>query len=194
MLLTPGLRAERQREAYDLLAGLPGTEVTSTKEGTSGGEDSLVTLRRAEDGTEALEFSLIPSTGQLVSVRGLVGPGVETTVAAAGIVGCVHVTGVGGPENLSLACADNNYMLDGLQWSGWNSPEATATGQAWINTCDPNCAEGQRKQLPVKVTATRQRSCGYNLDVYTQLKVDYSDEISAAEPLAQDETFDLTCG
>lgn len=191
VLLIPGLGGERQHEAYDLLAGLEGTEVAETKEGTNSGEDSLVTLVREKDG---LRFSLIPATGQLVSVRGLVGSDVETTVAAAGIVECVHVTGVGGPESLSLACADNNYMLNELKWSGWNSPQATATGQAWINTCEPSCAEGERKQLPVTVTATEQRTCGYNLDVYTRLRVEYSDETKATEPLARDETFNLSCG
>lgn len=191
VLLTPGLSAQRQQEAYSLLAGLNGTEVLSTEKSDAGGEDSVVTLSRLKDG---LKFSLVPATGQLVKVQGLIDAAVETTVDAAGIVGCVYVTGVGGPEDLSLACADENYTLNNLTWKGWTSPQATAQGEAWLNTCDPSCAEGEFITLPVTVTATRQKSCGYNLDVYTRVTVSYSEHDKKAHPLAQDETFDFDCG
>ena len=195
VLLTPGLHSDRQRQAYELLSGLEGITVVDVAEASDGGEDEIVTLQATVHGSEAeLRFSLIPATGQLTRVQGLVAPGVETTVDAAGILGCVAVTGLGGPESLSLACADNNYTLNDLRWSDWGAPSATATGVANINNCDPDCAQGTREQFPVTVTAQERRSCGYNLDVYTRLTVAYPPEAKQKNPLATDETIDLGCG
>lgn len=192
VLLTPGLQSDTQKQAYSVLAGLPGNRVVSVASAKAGGDDEVVTIARG-DGENAMEFSVIPETGQLTRVVGLNGVGVATTVDAAGIVGCVHVTGLAGPEQLSLACADNNYLLDALTWQGWNSPEATATGTAWINGCDPSCTEGTRKQFRVHVIASARKSCGYNLDVYTRVRVTFRDEDKAQSELAQDETFELGC-
>ncbi len=191
VLLTPGLSAERQQEAYSMLASLKGTEVMATANPITPREDAVVSFSRDEEG---LEFSLIPSTGQLVAVKGLIDARVETTVDAAGIVGCVSVTGIGGPKDLSLACADENYTLHNLTWSGWSSPTAMADGQAIINTCDPTCAEGKYVTLPVSVTASSQKSCGYNLKVYTQITVNYAEHDKKKSSLAQDETFEFDCG
>lgn len=192
VLLTPGLRADKQRQAYEILAALEGNHVKSVQAAVNGGDDEVVTISRGQ-GESALEFSVIPATGQLTRVVGLIGDGVVTTVDAAGIVGCVHVTGLAGPGELSLACADNNYLLTNLSWQGWNSPQANATGTAWINDCDPNCAEGVREQFQVRVIASKRKTCGYNLDVYTRVQVLFREEDKTRSTLARDEVFDLEC-
>ena len=187
MLLSPGLSAQRQRDLYAFIAGAPGNRALA-REGAREGD--LVTIERPGD---AIRFQLLPQSGQLVSVSGLVAPGVITTVDAAGIIGCVNTTGVSGPEDLSLACADENYLLKDLSWRGWNSPEATATGTAWINDCDPDCASGRFHTLPAEVRASEKRACGYNLEVYTRIEVNYSEEVQRADTLATPQSLEFGC-
>jgi len=69
------------------------------------------------------------------------------------------------PGSLLLACNDSTAGLQDLTWSHWGSnvttgspgqptPSATATGtgELALNTCNPNCAQGNDQYYPVKVT------------------------------------------
>ncbi|GGM73294.1 hypothetical protein GCM10012275_49870 [Longimycelium tulufanense] len=83
------------------------------------------------------------------------GSGTDTgTSPSAGddvvVVDCAHQLQVK-PDTISLACGDGNDQLVGLDWSGWNADEATATGREVINTCDPSCADGSWQSYPVTV-------------------------------------------
>ena len=108
-------------------------------------------------------------------VVGLVGPDVETTVDATAILDCVSVTGLDGPERISLACADNNYLVNQLKWSNWGAETAEADGVAIENDCDPNCAEGTFKEEKVKVVVDEREACGYHAEVYSRVRVQYPD-------------------
>lgn len=187
MLLSPGLTSQHQRDLYAFIADEPGNRVVNRGEQREG---EVVHIERPGDG---LAFSLLPASGQLLSVTGLVGPDVTTTVDAAGIIGCVNTTGVTGPEDISLACADDNYIVTDLRWEGWNSEEATAQGNAWINDCEPDCASGDFHTFPATVRASEKRSCGYSLEVYTRIEVDYSEPVKKGEPLAQPQSLELGC-
>ena len=110
-----------------------------------------------------------------------------TRVEATAILGCVSVTGLEGPELISLACADNNYLVRDLKWSNWGADSARAEGTAFINDCDPNCADSGFTELPVTVTVRKPQECGYNAKLYSRLDVAYVDEP------ARDETFDIGC-
>lgn len=187
LLLRPGLRPEQHQQLYRILADLPGNRIGEPDRPREGG---LTTIERPGAG---ISFDLLPESGQLVRVTGADPRGVTTVVDAAGIVGCVSITGVSGPTDFSLACADNNYLLADLQWSQWNAPTATATGTAWINPCDPSCAEAAHITVPVQVTVSERQSCGYHLEVYTRLEVRYSPEVRRQFPQARDEVFELGC-
>ncbi len=58
------------------------------------------------------------------------------------------------PVQYTLTCADANTWLDKLQWTGWGTPTAHATGELWQNDCEPSCARGQFVQYPASATAT----------------------------------------
>lgn len=185
LLLHPAISAGQQKVLYENLAQAGGNDVAHVKLSPTGGEDEIVSLIREED---QMSFDVIPSTGQLTRVVGLMGPGVTTTVESTAILGCVHVTGLNGPDTLSTACADNNYTLVDLNWSRWGAAEATATGRAFINNCDPYCAEGTFEEFDVSVTADERASCGYNTEVYTRLRVKFDDENRE-----RDEVFEMGC-
>ena len=169
LLLQPGLSSEQQKIAYDMLAEAEGNEV-GTVEGE--GEDQLVTVIRDSD---QVSFSVLPATGQLVRVVGLVGPDVETTIDATAILDCVSVTGLEGPDRISLASADNTYLVNELDWQRWGADSAEAEGVAIENDCDPNCAEGTFNEDRVKVVVDKRVACGYHAEVYSRVRVQYPD-------------------
>ncbi|WP_225870115.1 hypothetical protein [Corynebacterium silvaticum] len=106
LLLVPGVHSHVKQKLYEYLAGIPGNELAHVKSSQTGvrGDDEIVSVIREHD---QLSFDLLPATGQLVRVTGLYA-GVETTVDAAGILDCVRVSGLDGPEHLTLSCADGN--------------------------------------------------------------------------------------
>lgn len=170
LLLHPALSSEQQKALYELTASLDGNDLAGVEQSTTGGDDEIVTVIRDVD---QLSFSVIPATGQLVRVHGLVGPGITTEVSATAIVDCVHVTGLEGPEMISTACADNNYYVEDLEWENWGADTATATGTAWINNCDPLCADGEFETFPVRLTLDNREECGYNARIYSRMLLEY---------------------
>lgn len=181
LLLHPVLSNTQQERIYSLLAKEEGTVVSNIHPSPTGGEDEVVDMRHGD-----LSFSLIPTTGQLTSVTGLLGPGITTTVAATAIVDCVHIAGFNGPEEIVTACADGNYKITNIQWQNWNAPEATGRGTARINNCDPTCAEGHFEDFPVTVKVSSVTECGYQARIYSKLDVYFDDP-------SQNTSYDFGC-
>ena len=177
LLLQPGLSSEQQKITYDILADTDGNDVGSVE---GEGDDELVTVIRDSD---QVSFSVLPASGQLVRVVGLVGPDVETTVDATAILDCVSVTGLEGPDRISLACADNNYLVNQLEWKNWGADSAEADGVAIENDCDPNCAEGKFNEERVKVVVDKREACGYHAEVYSRVRVQYPDGREEEQPI-----------
>lgn len=68
-----------------------------------------------------------------------------TTSVVPALVPALEICGTGNPVvkpvTLTLSCADGNSRAENLQWSIWNSSEATASGIETWNTCNPDCAD-----------------------------------------------------
>ncbi|QNH95333.1 hypothetical protein [Corynebacterium anserum] len=172
-LTLPGVDSDVRKQLFAQLANLPGNEVATKAAVTAMSNDKVVTIDRPQDN---LRVSLLPTTGEVISVDNLYADGITTTIDAIGILGCTSVVGLEGPEEISLACADQNNVLTNLVWDQWNSPMATATATAWVNDCDPTCASSRTKPYPVRVKISDKENCGYNLDVYSRLEVTYTGE------------------
>jgi hypothetical protein len=55
---------------------------------------------------------------------------------------------------------DSSLFLDNMTWSHWNT-QATGTGTAAVNLCNPDCADGSIVKVPVSVTLSDPRPvCG----------------------------------
>lgn len=54
------------------------------------------------------------------------------------------------PEAITFTCGDGGQYVDGISWTSWGADGAQGTGEYHVNTCDPNCAEGEF--LSTKVT------------------------------------------
>lgn len=174
LLLNPYLNGQQQKMIYELLRSQDGNVVTDE------GEDH-VTITQGD-----ISYTLIPSTGQLASAHNLVADGVTTEVAATAILGCVNVEGLQGPDTIATACADNNYTVHDITWQSWGDESAVGHGTAWINDCDPFCADGTFHTHPVTVTVSEKQKCGYQADVYSKLELTYDDA-------ALNESFSIGC-
>jgi hypothetical protein len=56
------------------------------------------------------------------------------------------------PDAFLLFCGDAGARLEGLTWSDWGQPVATATGQMWQKSCLPSCVAGN--VIPYDATVT----------------------------------------
>jgi hypothetical protein len=84
------------------------------------------------------------------------------TVAAAPVVylaegGSVTGTFVHAPS-CRPDCAlsgDSTASLSDMTWSTWDATEAVGTGTEQLDDCDPNCAAGTLRAIPVRVTLSK---------------------------------------
>lgn len=51
----------------------------------------------------------------------------------------------------TTACADFGEMVRDITWDEWGIDGALGKGIYSVNDCDPNCAEGTRHEIPVRV-------------------------------------------
>jgi len=56
------------------------------------------------------------------------------------------------PEAITFTCGDGGQYVDGISWSSWGKDGALGTGEYHVNTCDPNCAEGEFLSAAVEIT------------------------------------------
>ena len=94
------------------------------------------------------------------------------------------------PAAIVLACADANYALAALKWSGWTLGSASATGQVRANDCTPNCAAGTFHSYKVSVVADRLDICR-GKRVYLRLTLTYPGKRPAGHEKREPWTF--TC-
>ena len=116
----------------------------------------------------------------------LSGGGTSTSNAAAGattqprkspqgqtayLTTCTGAT-VTTPSTFTMTCADSNYSLVGLHWQNWGAARAVATGDASMNNCSPDCADGQTLDYRVQVTAS-DPIAGPSGPEYERLSINY---------------------
>lgn len=192
LLTLPGLNSGWRAQLFHKLADTPGATVEGDVLPGTGNDAQPVRIGFPNGQLSVVFF---PTTGQIAEMHNVVAPGVDTRINAAGLFNCVHVGGLDGPEEISLACADNNHVLTDLTWDSWGAPEAIGRGTAWYNNCDPDCASGVARPFPVEVRASRLQRCGYNLDIYTHIAVTYPGRPADTDPGAPaDDSLELTCG
>jgi hypothetical protein len=79
------------------------------------------------------------------------------------------------PATVTIACADDGFIISGLAWPDWGAAKAHASGTATINTCDPNCAAGNAVQRAIAVTAKGLEPCWKAQPQYTRLSWTFPD-------------------
>jgi len=74
------------------------------------------------------------------------------------------------PKQITDSGDGSGYVRD-LVWSGWGSPQATATGTQMVNDCNPNCAEGKYRGYPATVTLAGLKPYGTGLQAYSTIVI-----------------------
>ena len=59
--------------------------------------------------------------------------------------------------NLVLMFQDGSWVIEKLHWSSWGGPVARATGISSASNCQPNCAQGKRRNDPVQFVISQPR-------------------------------------
>lgn len=99
----------------------------------------------------------------LAGLAVVVGVAVVVTLLLVGREGarlatdCRHA--VEQPERVILTCGDGNFYAEALDWNDWGDTIAVAEGTAAMNACEPSCAEGSYRYYPVRLEASRLRTC-----------------------------------
>jgi hypothetical protein len=96
------------------------------------------------------------------------------------------------PVSVILACADAGLFAKQLVWRDWGAEQAHATGVLSVNTCDPSCAEGNREEYPVQLTANRLLDCDYGKPQYTHVTYTLPAD-SPFEPGTVDQSAKFPC-
>ncbi len=55
------------------------------------------------------------------------------------------------PESLTQFCTDVGTAVVKIKWTSWTSTRAVGTGSYFVNTCEPDCADGKLLWAKVKV-------------------------------------------
>jgi len=98
-------------------------------------------------------------------------PGKSPQGQTAYLTTCTGAT-VTTPSTFTMTCADSNYSLVGLHWQNWGAARAVATGDASMNKCSPDCADGQTLDYWVQVTASDPMA-GPSGPEYERLSINY---------------------
>ena len=78
------------------------------------------------------------------------------------------------PRSITVACADDGFVIEDLDWQSWGGSEASATGTARIRLCKPNCVEGPLREYDVDVTLSGFQDCE-GAEAYRDLRVGFVD-------------------
>jgi hypothetical protein len=75
------------------------------------------------------------------------------------------------PAEIVLACADGNFGVRRLRWTGWGETFAAATGVAFANDCKPYCAAGHMHSYQAIVVASGTQHCPGGATAYSRVTV-----------------------
>jgi hypothetical protein len=77
---------------------------------------------------------------------------------AAGVVGVVDMEGHVGVRPPTLETSKDG-TLEQVKWLRWGADGAAGRGELHVNTCNPSCAVGTAKTVPVTITLSDVRTC-----------------------------------
>ena len=75
------------------------------------------------------------------------------------------------PAEVVLACADANFGVRKLRWTGWGGSFAAATGVAYANDCTPTCVAGHMHTYQAVLVAAGSQICPGGRRSYNRVTV-----------------------
>jgi hypothetical protein len=73
------------------------------------------------------------------------------------------------PTSVTLACADANFRIEHIQWTGWGEAFAAGKGMGVVNDCEPNCAADHFHNSPMLLIVTGRQTCASGQSAYVDI-------------------------
>lgn len=96
------------------------------------------------------------------------------------------------PAQVVLACADANFGVRRLRWTGWGESFAAATGVAYANDCTPNCAAGHMHTYQAVLVVSGTQRCG-GKTAYNRIEVGFVGPSPYPKSKASDLVYPARC-
>ncbi|HEX7527401.1 MAG TPA: hypothetical protein VF327_13885 [Gaiellaceae bacterium] len=97
------------------------------------------------------------------------------------------------PTEVVLACADANFGVRKLRWTGWGQSFAAATGVGYANDCTPNCAAGHMHTYQAVIVASGTQRCPGGVTAYSRVAVAFVGRSPYPKSSAADMTYPARC-
>jgi hypothetical protein len=97
------------------------------------------------------------------------------------------------PAEVVLACADANFGVRKLRWTGWGESFAAATGVAYANDCTPNCAGGHMHTYQAVLVASGTQRCPGGVTAYGRITVAFVGPSPYPKSKAADLVYPVRC-
>jgi|SRR5581483_4704034 len=91
------------------------------------------------------------------------------------------------PLTVVLTCADANFGVRKLRWTGWGQSFAAALGTAYANDCTPTCVAGKVHQYQAVLVASGSQRCSGGIVAYSRVTVAFV----GPSPFPQEKATDL---
>jgi hypothetical protein len=96
------------------------------------------------------------------------------------------------PASVVLACADGNFSVAKLTWTGWGQAFAAGRGTGSLNDCKPNCAAGHFHRYPVILLATGRQPC-HGTPAYASITYAFITQAPYPVKTVKDATIGFPC-
>lgn len=63
------------------------------------------------------------------------------------------------PSSVTLTCADANFSVNRIRWTGWGESFSAGVGIASLNDCNPDCSSGHFHQYPTVLIVSGKQHC-----------------------------------
>jgi hypothetical protein len=97
------------------------------------------------------------------------------------------------PTSVTLACADANFRIEHIQWTGWGESFAAGKGTAVVNDCEPSCAGGHFHNYPMLLIVTGRQTCPSGRSAYEKIEYAFVGNSPFPKATAENATQDVAC-
>lgn len=97
------------------------------------------------------------------------------------------------PASVTLACADANFRIEHIQWTGWGESFAAGKGTGVVNDCEPNCAAGHFHNYPMLLIVTGRQTCPSGQPAYANIVYAFVGHSPYPQQKTEDATQHFPC-
>jgi hypothetical protein len=81
------------------------------------------------------------------------------------------------PRTVTVFCADGGMVVRKIDWTSWGDDAARGDSRrAWVNDCEPSCAEGRFRRYHARLLLRRVRTCPGGEHAFTRMRVRFVGE------------------